>query len=383
MRLPPRDDNFQAHPPHDLITSVLDTHGPKRRIHTLFPYLLVRAVPRDYGGRPLWPPTPFWESCDIHLMPAGADKFDFARTVLNPTVGDTYSVWVHVWNLGRAPSIAVRVRAWWVEPGFFATPGDPRYPLHEIGAAYVDLNDRDSGRGAHQMVQLKPEWTVVGNQEAHECLLVAVESTTDPWAPTPTGELALDANAHRHAAQRNLTLVTDENTLDAPIHAVTAGATDRAQQLVVAGAQVDSGRLAGAQRADTSSRSRVVGWTHSTLSYGQSSSPLLAVRWENGTTISYDLDARRGIPAANEPLREGVPFVDEIEHALPDLLRTRLGIPDLTATEVARAVTGRSGRAGLLRLILSESDGAVGGYSIIAAPAPGRLGRTGGRLGPR
>ena len=75
--------NFVVAETHALILTRLGREDrPRHRTQTLFPYLFIRAVPGDRGKRPLWEPTPFWESCDIHLLPVEAAKFDFSKTVL-------------------------------------------------------------------------------------------------------------------------------------------------------------------------------------------------------------------------------------------------------------------------------------------------------------
>jgi hypothetical protein len=129
---------------------------------------------------------------------------DLAQSIQQPRAGETYTVVVHVWNLGRFPAWGVAVRAWWVEPGFFSGTPDPRYTAHYIGGAFTELGDRDQGR-AHRLVPLPQPWTVVANQEGHECLLAVAEAFADPWS----GVFA--ANADRHVAQRNLTLVMRQN----------------------------------------------------------------------------------------------------------------------------------------------------------------------------
>src|SRR5262249_39823025 len=81
--LPPVNDNYRQSDTNQRIDLWLREDKPRRRTQTLFPYLFIRAVPGDRGARPLWPPTIGWESCDIHLLPAGAGQFDFAKTVLH------------------------------------------------------------------------------------------------------------------------------------------------------------------------------------------------------------------------------------------------------------------------------------------------------------
>ena len=226
------------------------------------PFLFVRAVPGDLGGgRPIWPPVPCWESCDIHLLPSGAGGFDFSKTVLKPVAGQTYRVFVHVWNLGRFAAYGARLRAWWVEPGFFNGTKDPRYTPHFIGGTYFDLGDRDSGR-SHQLIEVQPSWTVQMNQPAHECLIVAVDCATDPW------DGSMDANRRRHVAQRNLNLVVGSDDL-APLVAQLGAMFGAGQQLVVAASSVKAADLTGAARRDLSSQRDIPhGWDHSALAPG-------------------------------------------------------------------------------------------------------------------
>ena len=97
-----------------------------------------------------------WESCDIHLMPDVAGPFDFTQTVANPVAGSTYRVFVHVWNLGRLGAYAARLRAWWIEPGFFDGTANPLYTPHFIGGTYFDLGDRDTPLSHRQSRSPRP-----------------------------------------------------------------------------------------------------------------------------------------------------------------------------------------------------------------------------------
>jgi len=372
--LPDPDPNFQPHQPSGAFREAAQKVARGRRIHSLFPYLLVRAVPGDHGARPLWPPTPFWESCDIHLMDPAEAAFDFSRTVINPIPGRRYSVWVHVWNLGRGPSFGVRVRAWWVEPGFF-TPGNPNYPLHDIGAAWAQLGDRDSGRDAHRVVRLEPPWTVAGNPELHECLLVGVESATDPWARGANDAVVLDANGRRHVAQRNLTLVGAGDDAGPAVAGLAAAAVDavaggaQLTQLVVFASPAVRAGLTGAKSAGVSSRVRVPGWDRSGLAVNRRTSGMVAIRWEGGRVVAHDLDGRRAVPRLEDDLAGGQVIAGDLGDELPRLLQGSVGVGDLSGAAVARAVTGRPDRAAMVRFALSDTDGATAGYSLLAAPA--------------
>src|SRR5690349_3344065 len=70
--LPPVDPRYRQSDTNSRIDRLLREAPPRHRTQTLFPFLFVRAVAGDRGGgRPLWPPIPCWESCDIHLLPDG------------------------------------------------------------------------------------------------------------------------------------------------------------------------------------------------------------------------------------------------------------------------------------------------------------------------
>ena len=220
--------------------------------HSPFPHLVVRAHPDDRGARPVWPPVPCWLSPDIHLFPSSVvplgGAVDLSRSVLTPTVGEEYTVGVHVWNLGRFPAYGVMVRAWWVEPGFFSGTPDPRYTPHFIGGAFTDLGDRDSGR-AHRIVLLDQTWRVRDTGMLHQCLFAVAESAPDPWTTV------FDANADRHIAQRNLTLLgpaDDAKALFAMLHE----RLDPGAELRISLGAVRVGRLDGAVAAGMASKER-------------------------------------------------------------------------------------------------------------------------------
>jgi hypothetical protein len=198
--LPTLDPNWQ---PADIVKKLTQRYGgqlsERPRDRLWFPHLLIRGAPGDTGQRPLWEPTPCWASPDIHLLPEGV-AFDLTQTVHSPRVGQRYTVAVHIWNLGRFPAHGVTVRAWWVEPGFFAGTPDPRYQPHYIGGTFTELGDRDSGR-AHRIVPIPQPWLVQDQADGHECLFAVVDAFADPWGG------ALTANSDRHVAQRNLTLI--------------------------------------------------------------------------------------------------------------------------------------------------------------------------------
>ena len=138
---------------------LLQSNKPKRRTQTLFPYLIIRTAPGDAGARPISPPAMPWECCDIHLIPAGIGAFDFGQTLLKPLPGETYRVFVHIWNLGRFSAYGARLRVWSVEPGFYRGQAGTTYHPKYIGGAYFNLDDRD-GTNSHRLVELTRPWTV-------------------------------------------------------------------------------------------------------------------------------------------------------------------------------------------------------------------------------
>jgi hypothetical protein len=352
--LPPADPGFRPGKAFAKIDLMLRELPPRQRTQTFFPYVFVRAVPGDMGGgRPLWEPTVCWESCDIHLIPDVPGPFEFTRTVLNPVGGSTYRVFVHVWNLGRIGAYAGRLRAWWVEPGFFNGTADPRYTPHFIGGTFFDLGDRDSG-SAHRLLEVTPAWTVTMNSAAHECLIVAVECATDPW------DGSMDANNRRHVAQRNLTLVPAADDLRRALSQL-AGMVGPRQQLVLSSATVSKAPLGAAVEAGVAGSRELGGWNHSALVPGTRSTPLATVTSAGKTGRRYSDRTKH---------ERGVAVKGELSKALPTLLQHSLGVADLRAATVAAALTGAADQAALLRLSVSDAHGGgVGGYSLLLPPA--------------
>jgi hypothetical protein len=373
--LPPPDPNYV---PPDLgprLAKLIHDDAKPRRTQTLFPYLFIRAAAGDRGARPLWHPIPCWESCDIHLLPVGAGDFDFTRTVMNPVAGQSYRVFVHVWNLGRMAAYGARLRAWWVEPGFFGGTPSAAYQPHFIGGTWLDLGDRDSGQ-AHRLVEIPTPWTVVMNNEAHECLLAAVEVATDPW------DGVLDANHRRHVAQRNLNLVAGPASARSLIERLAEALPKRFTTLEVSVTGVGQADLRGAHERGLSAKAE----GRATLGTGgivpgPATAPVLQVTWSKAglTAAVGDGGLRGGLAgpgvagpfaraggrlgaAAGGPIGRLVPHPAGVTPKdLPELVQRALGAADLTGTEVAAAFGGPA----LVRFALTQPGGRVGGYSIV------------------
>jgi hypothetical protein len=128
-------------------------HVPVSRADGFWPFLLIRSFPGDVGARPI--PTPAASSPDIILasgnpqyQPTIVGRDDIAgflsqnAIIRQLTMPVRVAVWVHVWNLGRAPAHGVRVRAWCSLPG-----------VGFIGGRAFDLGDRTSST-SHLMVKV-------------------------------------------------------------------------------------------------------------------------------------------------------------------------------------------------------------------------------------
>jgi hypothetical protein len=112
--------------------------------------------------------------------------------------GAPNTLWAHVWNLGLAPVANARVEFYWYEP----TVGPDQNSARLIGATYVDLGNRFSGR-AHTIVKCPETWIPAYLNGGHECLIVRVfDPLLDALGPDPW-----NAGDDRHVAQRNITVV--------------------------------------------------------------------------------------------------------------------------------------------------------------------------------
>ncbi len=135
-------------------------HTPVSRADGLWPFLLIRSFPGDVGARPIQ--LSAQGSPDIILtafnpnyketMVRSLDEMkDFMSQ--NPVMPkqkswphfiDRLNVWVHVWNLGRAPAHGVRIRAWVTLPSSLQT---------FIGGREFDLGDRTNST-SHMLIKV-------------------------------------------------------------------------------------------------------------------------------------------------------------------------------------------------------------------------------------
>ena len=180
-------------------------HEPRVRQDGIWPYLIIRAFPGDYGVR-----SPalnvFWESPDILVVNGIVTTLEGNTPTLHPVSEVPHTIFVRVWNLGRLPAIGVRLRVYWANPSFsFDDPSSPGYP-HHIGAISLNLSDRYQP-GSHTVVRLRIPWVPTFVNNGHECLLAKVDSFSDRTGP------GFDANIDRHVGQRNLFLAAQQDDL--------------------------------------------------------------------------------------------------------------------------------------------------------------------------
>jgi hypothetical protein len=120
------------------------------------PYLLIRWKTGDHGDRPLW-------VCPVGSPDIWIHQGDPATTPLIPSdrgpgtilLNTPYTLYAHVWNLGRAPAGGARVEFYWSDTGSFCdapgAPGDGS-AAHLLGIARVDLPGRTSP-DCHKLVK--------------------------------------------------------------------------------------------------------------------------------------------------------------------------------------------------------------------------------------
>ena len=205
--------------------------GKRGRAQRFYPYILIRSVVGDRGDRPI--NVPFWESPDIWTAPG-----DPSVTPAIPpdhggvlTAGLPRTIYAHVWNLGRAPIVGVKVEFYWFNPSLAIDGAHANL----IGMTRVDLGPRSS-TGCHRLVKCPSAWVPQIVNDGHECLVVRASAVGDnisashPW----------DAWADRHVAQRNVWVVEVKNDVTKLIKSLDATRLREARiQLVQVGEHAD------------------------------------------------------------------------------------------------------------------------------------------------
>jgi hypothetical protein len=183
--------------------SRLQEGQPKRESPIKFmPHVLIRSFAGDNGTRPLGGSLPFWrQSPDIWIAegdPLVTPEIP-PNSWVNVVSGNTYTVFAHVWNLGRAPIAGVKVEWYWADAPSLGIPRNPNL----IGNARVDLASRGFP-GSHKLVKCPQAWVgpVILPTDKHDhCILARVSAFGDPISTSDEWNAAAD----RHVAQRNLT----------------------------------------------------------------------------------------------------------------------------------------------------------------------------------
>jgi hypothetical protein len=195
----------------DLLKDLNEKH--RGRVQKFYPYLLVRSVVGDRGDRPL--NVPFWESPDIWTAPGDPSVSppippDHGGTL---TANQPHTIYAHVWNLGRAPIVGVKLEFYWFDP----TLAIDLAHANLIGMTRVDLGPRNS-LGCHRLVKCPKAWVPQLVNGGHECLVVRAScvgdniSTSHPW----------DAWADRHVAQRNVHVAAASDEISKLIRSLEA-----------------------------------------------------------------------------------------------------------------------------------------------------------------
>jgi hypothetical protein len=167
------------------------------RAQSFYPYLLVRTFAGDRGDRPLHL-IDASKSPDIWTWggdPADAPEVPEDASATIAVKGAATTVYAHVWNLGRAPIIGVKVEFYW----FDLSQDIKDETAKPIGIARVDLAPRTS-TSCHKLVKCPQAWVPNFDNEGHQTLIVRVSSIGDyisstyPWEPF----------GDRHVAQRDI-----------------------------------------------------------------------------------------------------------------------------------------------------------------------------------
>src|SRR5262249_19247833 len=151
--------------------------------------------------------------------------------------------------------------------------------------------------------------------EAHECLIATVECATDPW------DGVMEANTHRHVAQRNVNLVTGSANLSPLLGRLGGMFSNREKQMVITNSSVNRTNFVGPEeRGLAEIREAPDNWNHSGITFGKEDAPIAAVRPSASGMLFFDLRNTGRIPAPEIPLRGGIAVSGSLSAQLPLLL---------------------------------------------------------------
>lgn len=334
----------------------------KEKHHTrqdgIWPYLLVRAFAGDHGGgRPMWQPQPFWESPDILVVPGDVPTYNGGAT-LAPQAGKPHTIFVHVWNLGRLMALGVKLSVYWANPTF--SFDDPNHPPHLIGATMFELADR-LRQGSHMLVRLPQLWTPVMENNGHECLLAKVGCFTDGPGH------GFDANHNRHIGQRNLNLVSSQQSIKPLLDKLAAALPAKAELQLIHGMHdlkpivlAHAPALAPVIAHPVAVPVRAVPLPGGTAHLG-AVVPGPAGLHAIPAAVAAPAFTAGAVTAATLAAHPAATVVAP-QLSAPEALMHHLGITDLRAGNIA---THLGGDAHVLRFVATQDGKAVGGYTII------------------
>lgn len=152
------------------------------------PWLWIRGSEADVGARPV-PATGVWYgSPDIVVEGDGNG---------NAIAGQPNTVYVRVWNMGRAPAAPTRLEVGWANPALGLGPG------HIFPFKPNDTSDYDQIPPlSAKWIKHHTPWVPVLVNNGHECLFAncdnwVLDPLLYPWQPV----------VDRHAGQKNVTVL--------------------------------------------------------------------------------------------------------------------------------------------------------------------------------
>lgn len=159
------------------------------RAQRFYPYILIRSFTGDRGDRPVTLAVGN-SSPDIWIAPgdpAGTPAIPSGPGDYRVTAGAEYTIYAHVWNLGRAPSVGIRVEFFWQN---FDLPLNVS-PPNLIGWTRIDLPPRSSIE-CHRLVKC-PKVFIPQPIDPMNLFVQATavgDSIDDPWNPATDRHLA-------------------------------------------------------------------------------------------------------------------------------------------------------------------------------------------------
>ena len=340
------------------------------RSQKFLPYLLIRSLVGDRGDRPL--KTYWWDSPDIWIVsgdPSNAPQVPSSHGSL-PSVrdGSPYTLYAHVWNLGRAPVVGANVefleRDW--------TRSD--FVWSSIGVARVDLAPRSSTR-CHQLAKCPKAWFPSTSADYSPILAARISAIGDPANSSPSDYPWLDrhvayysiyvfapgeAGAHLDGLRESLNRARSDRSR---VVLVQVGAEGRALEVVEPHLRVDPDvetQVLAELRADGSLHLAATQDTGSVNRANSVAEPLPVPR--------IDLRALFRTPIPLADLKAESRTETEILSCGADL-RHLFAHAHFVRPSVAERLRylppPRSGQAQILRVVLMEDDLIVGGQTII------------------